>query len=92
MDRRRQRNAKKCARCGCEFYEPRTMMDRINFDAMQRVRVGCSKCGAAVCFGCAATAADQRRKSMNCFCHKCGAELGKESEASRLGDHLSKWK
>jgi len=81
----------KCEHCGSTFYEPKTMMDRIDFNAMQRVRVGCSKCGTAVCFSCAATAADQRGKEGNCFCPKCGAELGQGGEAGTLGEHFSGW-
>jgi hypothetical protein len=82
---------KRCAHCGSKFYEPKTMMDKVDFDAMQRVRVGCSKCGTAVCFSCAATAADQRGKEGNCFCPKCGAELGRGGEAGELGEHFSGW-
>lgn len=82
---------KKCAHCGSKFYEPKTMMDKVDFDAMQRVRVGCSKCGTAVCFSCAATAAGQRGKEGNCFCLKCGAELGRGGEAGELGEHFSGW-
>lgn len=80
-----------CAHCGSTFYRPRSMRDKVDFDAMQRVRVGCSQCGTAVCFSCAATAADQRGKPMNCFCPKCGAELGKGGEAGQLGNHYSGW-
>jgi hypothetical protein len=82
---------KTCAQCGTAFYEPKTMMDKIDFNAMQKVRVGCSKCGAAICFGCAATAADKLGKQGNCFCPKCGAELGKAGEAGELGEHFSGW-
>ena len=83
--------SKECAHCGSEFYEPKTMIDKVNFDAMQKVRVGCSKCGTSVCFSCAATAADQRGKEGNCFCPKCGAELGRKGEAGELGKHFSGW-
>lgn len=82
---------KKCAHCGSGFYEPKTTMDKVDFGAMQKVRVGCSKCGTAVCFSCAATAADQRGKGGNCFCPKCGAELGSTGEAGELGKHFSGW-
>jgi hypothetical protein len=81
-----------CTHCGAGFYEPKTMMDKVDFYAMQRVRVGCSKCGTAVCFGCAATAADKLGKVGNCFCPKCGAELGSNGEAGLLGDHFEGWK
>lgn len=80
-----------CTHCGSKFYEPKTMMDKVDFDAMQKVRVGCSKCGTAVCFSCAATAAGQRGKEGNCFCPKCGAELGRGGEAGELGEHFSGW-
>ena len=82
---------KRCAHCESAFYMPKTMKDKIDFNAMQKVRVGCSKCGTAVCFSCAATAADQRGKEGNCFCPKCGAELGREGEAGKLGEHYSGW-
>ena len=82
---------KKCTHCGKKFYEPKTLVDKTNFEAMQQVRVGCSKCKTPVCFSCAATAADERGKEGNCFCPKCGAELGRGGEAGELGEHFSGW-
>lgn len=82
---------KTCVHCGTKFYVPKTMMDKTNFSAMQKVRVGCSKCGTAVCFSCAATAADHRGKEGNCFCPKCGKELGQGGEAGELGEDFSEW-
>lgn len=82
---------KTCGNCGSTFYEPKTMMDKVDFNAMQRVRVGCSKCGSAICFSCAATAADARGEGGNCFCPNCDAELGRGGEAGNLGDHFSRW-
>jgi hypothetical protein len=82
---------KRCVHCGSAFYEPKTMMDKTDFNAMQKVQVGCSKCGMAVCFSCASTAADQRGKEGNCFCPRCYAELGGGGEAGELGGHFSGW-
>lgn len=82
---------KKCAHCGSRFFEPKSLVDKLNDAGMQKVRVGCSKCGTPVCFSCAATEADKRGKKFNCFCPKCGAELGKGGEAGNLGDHFSGW-
>ena len=78
-----------CDNCATQFYKPKTMIERTDFEAMQRVRVGCSKCQTAICFSCAATAAD---KFGECFCPKCGADLGGKGEAGQLGDHFSGWK
>lgn len=80
-----------CGSGGTTFYEPKTATDKLDFVGMQRVRVGCSKCGAAVCFSCAATAADQQGKSGNCVCPKCGAELGAGGEAGTLGNRHPAW-
>lgn len=88
---RRVKMQETCAHCGKEFYEPKTIMDKTNFDAMLKVRVGCSKCGTPVCFDCAATAADQRGREGDCFCPKCGANLGRGGEAGVLGEHFSGW-
>jgi len=82
---------RKCTHCGSKFYEPKSMKDKIDFDAMQKVRVGCSKCGTPVCFSCAATAADERGKGGNCFCPKCGQELSPNGEAGELGGSFSGW-
>ena len=67
------------------------MIDKVDGLAMQKVRVGCSMCGTAVCFSCAASEADKRGKESNCFCPKCGTELGREGEAGGLGEHFSGW-
>jgi hypothetical protein len=67
------------------------MIEKTDFGAMQRVRVGCSKCQTAICFSCAATAADKKGKSGECFCPKCGADLGRAGEAGQLGNHFSGW-
>lgn len=83
--------ARKCTCCGSLFYEPKGMRDKIDFNAMQRVRVGCRKCGTPVCFSCAATAADELGKAGNCFCPKCGQELGPKGEAGELGEYYSGW-
>ena len=83
--------SRKCAHCGSRFYEPKNMRDKVDFEAMQKVRVGCSKCGMPVCFSCAATAADERGKGGNCFCPKCGEELGRSGEAGELGEYFSGW-
>jgi hypothetical protein len=80
-----------CIHCGSLIYKPKTMVDRINFDAMQRARVGCSNCGVVVCFSCAATSANERGKTGNCCCPKCGTELGRGGEAGEIGEHFSKW-
>lgn len=80
-----------CTHCSSEFFLPRSSLDKLNDIGMQRVRVGCSSCGIPVCFSCAATAADQRGKEGNCFCPKCGAELGPSGEAGKLGVHFSGW-
>ena len=80
-----------CNHCRSAFYEPKTMADKVDFKSMQKVRVGCSKCGTAVCFSCAATVADKKGKEGNCFCPKCGAELGRGGEAGELGKHLNGW-
>ena len=80
-----------CVHCGSQFYKPKTTVEKIDFEAMQRVRVGCSKCQTAVCFSCAATAADKRDKSGQCFCPKCGSDLGSAGEAGELGNHFSGW-
>ncbi len=50
---------KTCDHCGSKFFEPKTITDKIDFAAMQKARVGCSKCENAICFSCAATAADR---------------------------------
>ena len=80
-----------CGNCSSEFYKPRTMVEKTDFMAMQRVRVGCSKCGTPVCFACAATAANERGEHGNCFCPGCGAELGAGGESGNLGEHFSGW-
>lgn len=81
----------KCAHCNGEFYKPKSMKDKLDFEAMQSVRVGCSTCGTPVCFSCAATEADNRGESGNCFCPECGAELGEGGEAGELGEDFSGW-
>ena len=81
----------KCVHCGSQFHKPETMNDKVNFDAMQKARVGCSRCGTAVCFSCAANSANERGKTGNCFCPKCGAELGRGGEAGEVGKHFSGW-
>jgi len=83
--------SEECGNCGAKFYKPKTMLEKTNFSAMQHVRVGCSKCGTPVCFSCAATAADKQGKSGECFCPKCGVDLGRGGEAGQLGDHYSGW-
>lgn len=80
-----------CAHCSSIFFTPRSSIDKLNDIGMQRVQVGCSKCSTPVCFSCAATAADHKGKEGNCFCPKCGAELGRGGEAGKLGDHFSGW-
>ena len=80
-----------CAHCMSEFFKPKTMTDKTDFNAMQKVRVGCSKCGKKVCFSCAATAADQHGKGDTCICPACGAELGRSGEAGELGEHFDGW-
>lgn len=80
-----------CAHCNSKFFTPRSSIDKLNDIGMQRVQVGCSKCGTPVCFSCAATAADERGKAGNCFCPKCGAELGRGGEAGKLGKHFNGW-
>lgn len=80
-----------CAQCGLTFYEVRTVADKLNSAGMQKVRVGCSRCGVPVCFSCAATAADRRGSQGSCFCPKCDAELGRAGEAGSLGDYFSGW-
>ena len=82
---------KVCGQCASVFYLPKTMIEKTDFDAMQRVRVGCSKCGTAVCFRCAATAADERGQEGNCFCANCGTELGRGGEAGELGEQFNGW-
>jgi len=80
-----------CGTCNSEFYEPKSMLERADSTAMQKVRVGCSKCGTPVCFSCAATAADDRGQSGNCFCPQCGAEFGSGGESGELGKPHSGW-
>lgn len=80
-----------CDNCRTQFYRPKTMVEKTDFVAMQRVRVGCSKCQTAICFSCATTAADKKSKSGECFCPKCGMDLGRAGEAGQLGDHFSGW-
>lgn len=81
----------KCDICGTIFYRPKNMIEKTKFKAMQRVRVGCSKCRKAVCFDCAVNAADKKGKSGECFCPECGADLGRGGEAGQLGDHYDGW-
>jgi hypothetical protein len=80
-----------CVHCGATFYTPRTMLEKTDFQAMQRVRVGCSQCGSPVCFGCAATAADEKGQGGGCLCPLCGVDLGRGGEAGDLGEHFAGW-
>jgi len=80
-----------CSHCNSQFYEPKTKTDKTDFNAMQKVRVGCSICGAPVCFSCSANAADERGKGGNCLCPNCGKELGSAGEAGELGKYFNGW-
>lgn len=90
-DRRKETSIVKCSNCGRNFYQPKTMSEKTDFSAMQHVRVGCSNCATPVCFSCATAEAEKKGKSMECFCPKCGADLGRGGEAGQLGDHYKGW-
>ncbi|MFH1560636.1 MAG: hypothetical protein ABID84_04425 [Chloroflexota bacterium] len=80
-----------CAHCGSALDERKPIADEVDFSAMQRMHVGCRKCGTAVCFSCAATAASQMGIESNCLCPNCGAELGLGGEVDELGEDYYGW-
>lgn len=89
--RERAKEEEICAHCNSKIFQPKDVKDKLNDQAMQKVRVGCSKCGKPVCFSCAATEADRLGKEGNCFCPECGAELGHGGEAGNIGEHFGGW-
>ena len=66
-----------CDQCGTTFYRF-SPMSGLDLNALQegRMRVGCRKCGSAICFKCAFEAAQLKGKHEQCICPVCGAKLG----------------
>jgi hypothetical protein len=80
-----------CAHCGSNLDKLIPIADESNLSSVQKMKVGCKKCGTAVCLSCAFTAASKLGIKKNCICPKCGAELGLDGYVDELGDDYYGW-
>ncbi|MBI4282028.1 MAG: hypothetical protein HY672_00875 [Chloroflexi bacterium] len=80
-----------CAHCGSDLEERTPIADWVDLSAMQKMQVGCRRCGTPVCLGCGAAAASRLGIERNCLCPNCGAELGLGGEVDELGEDYYGW-
>jgi|TARA_Y100000031_G_C7912408_1_gene244432 hypothetical protein len=80
-----------CTHCGSALEERRYIVDEADLSEVQRMHVGCRKCGTPTCLNCAFTAASQLGIKKNCICPKCSAELGLDGYVDELGEDYYGW-
>lgn len=80
-----------CAHCGSNLDERIPIADESDLSSVQKMQVGCRKCGTAVCLSCASAAASKLGIKGNCLCPKCGAELGLDGYVDELGEDYYGW-
>ena len=80
-----------CAHCGSILDERNPIIDEADLGSIQKMQVGCRRCGTAVCLSCGFAAASKLGIEKNCICPKCSAELGLGGEVDELGEDYYGW-
>jgi|GEM_PF-2181579 hypothetical protein len=80
-----------CAHCNSVLHERIPIVDDTDLSSVQRMQVGCRKCGSAVCLSCGSKAAAKFGIKKNCLCPKCNAELGIDGYVDEMGEDYYGW-
>jgi len=80
-----------CTHCGSAVDERIPIVDEADLSSVQRMQVGCRKCGMVVCLSCGSKAAARFGIKKNCLCPKCGAELGLDGYVDEMGEDYYGW-